>query len=41
MIDLKSLIKLNDKRKEIENLILEEIDFKKIEKENKGYNYLL
>ncbi|MDC0562543.1 single-stranded-DNA-specific exonuclease RecJ [Candidatus Pelagibacter ubique] len=31
----KSLIKLNDKRKEIENLILEEIDFKKIEKENK------
>ena len=35
MIDLKSLIKLNDKRKEIENLILEEIDFKKIEKENK------
>src|SRR6056300_143440 len=31
----KSLIKLNDKRKEIENLILEEIDFKKIEIENK------
>ncbi|MDC0578702.1 single-stranded-DNA-specific exonuclease RecJ [Candidatus Pelagibacter ubique] len=31
----KSLIKLNDKRKEIEDLILEEIDFKKIEKENK------
>ena len=31
----KSLIKLNDKRKEIESLILEEIDFKKIEKENK------
>ena len=31
----RSLIKLNDKRKEIENLILEEIDFKKIEKENK------
>ncbi|MDB9736043.1 single-stranded-DNA-specific exonuclease RecJ [Candidatus Pelagibacter ubique] len=31
----KFLIKLNDKRKEIENLILEEIDFKKIEKENK------
>ena len=31
----KSLIKLNDKRKKIENLILEEIDFKKIEKENK------
>ncbi len=30
-----SLIKLNNKRKEIENLILEEIDFKKIEKENK------
>ena len=29
------LIKLNNKRKEIENLILEEIDFKKIEKENK------
>ena len=32
----KSLIKLNDKRKEIENLILEEIDFKKIEVENKN-----
>ena len=32
----KSLIKLNDKRKEIENSILEEIDFQKIEKENKG-----
>ena len=31
----KSLIKLNDKRKEIENSILEEIDFKKIEIENK------
>ena len=31
----KSLIKLNDKRKKIENLILEEIDFKKIEKKNK------
>jgi len=31
----KSLIKLNNKRKEIENLILEEIDFKKIEDENK------
>ena len=31
----KTLIKLNDKRKEIENLILEEIDFKKIEIENK------
>ena len=31
----KSLIKLNNKRKEIENLILDEIDFKKIEKENK------
>ncbi|MDA7475819.1 single-stranded-DNA-specific exonuclease RecJ [Candidatus Pelagibacter ubique] len=31
----KSLIKLNDKRKKIENLILEEIDFKKIEIENK------
>ena len=30
-----SLIKLNNKRKEIENLILEEIDFKKIEDENK------
>jgi len=30
-----SLIKLNNKRKEIENLILEEIDFKKIEEENK------
>jgi single-stranded-DNA-specific exonuclease len=29
------LIKLNDKRKEIETLILNEIDFKKIEKENK------
>ena len=31
----KSLIKLNDKRKVIENLILEEIDFEKIEIENK------
>src|SRR6056300_986174 len=31
----KSLIKLNNKRKEIESLILEEIYFKKIEKENK------
>ncbi|MDA9200808.1 DHH family phosphoesterase, partial [Candidatus Pelagibacter ubique] len=31
----KSLIKLNDKRKKIENLILEDIDFKKIEIENK------
>ena len=30
-----ALIKLNDKRKEIENLILNEIDFQKIEKENK------
>jgi single-stranded-DNA-specific exonuclease len=30
-----SLIKLNNKRKKIENLILEEIDFKKIEEENK------
>ena len=29
------LIKLNNKRKEIENLILDEIDFQKIEKENK------
>ena len=29
------LIKLNNKRKEIETLILNEIDFKKIEKENK------
>ncbi|MDB9773370.1 single-stranded-DNA-specific exonuclease RecJ [Candidatus Pelagibacter sp.] len=29
------LIKLNNKRKEIENLILNEIDFHKIEKENK------
>jgi single-stranded-DNA-specific exonuclease len=29
------LIKLNDKRKEIETLILSEIDFQKIEKENK------
>jgi len=29
------LIKLNNKRKEIENLILDEIDFDKIEKENK------
>jgi single-stranded-DNA-specific exonuclease len=29
------LIKLNDKRKEIETLILNEIDFQKIEKENK------
>ena len=30
-----SLIKLNDKRKEIESLILSEIDFQKIEKDNK------
>jgi len=30
-----SLIRLNNKRKEIENLILDEIDFKKIEEENK------
>jgi single-stranded-DNA-specific exonuclease len=30
-----SLIKLNNKRKEIENLILEEINFKMIEEENK------
>jgi single-stranded-DNA-specific exonuclease len=29
------LIRLNDKRKEIENLILDQIDFKKIEKDNK------
>ena len=29
------LIKLNNKRKEIENLILNEVDFQKIEKENK------
>ncbi|MDB9827054.1 single-stranded-DNA-specific exonuclease RecJ [Candidatus Pelagibacter sp.] len=29
------LIKLNDKRKKIENLILDEINFQKIEKENK------
>ncbi len=29
------LIKLNDKRKKIESLILDEIDFEKIEKENK------
>jgi single-stranded-DNA-specific exonuclease len=29
------LIKLNNKRKEIENIILDEIDFRKIEKENK------
>ncbi|WP_415287086.1 single-stranded-DNA-specific exonuclease RecJ [Candidatus Pelagibacter sp. Uisw_104] len=29
------LIKLNNKRKEIENLVLDEIDFQKIEKENK------
>ena len=33
-IDL-NLIKLNNKRKEIETLILNEIDFQKIEKENK------
>ena len=32
----KDLIKLNDKRKEIETLILNEIDFQKIEKENKN-----
>ena len=31
----KHLIKLNDKRKEIEDLLLSEIDFQKIEKENK------
>ena len=31
----KELIKLNDKRKEIEKLILDEINFKKIENENK------
>ena len=30
-----SLIKLNNKRKEIENLILNDIDFQKIERENK------
>jgi len=30
------LIKLNNKRKEIETIILNEIDFQKIEKENKG-----
>ena len=30
-----NLIKLNNKRKEIESLVLNEIDFKKIEKENK------
>jgi len=30
------LIKLNNKRKEIETLILSEIDFQKIEKENRG-----
>ena len=30
------LIKLNDKRKKIESLILDEIDFEKIEKENKN-----
>ena len=29
------LIKLNNKRKEIETLILDEIDFQKIERENK------
>ncbi|WP_415309268.1 single-stranded-DNA-specific exonuclease RecJ [Candidatus Pelagibacter sp. Uisw_099_02] len=32
----KYLIKLNDKRKEIETLVLNEIDFQKIEKENKN-----
>ena len=32
----KHLIKLNNKRKEIETLILNEIDFEKIEKENKN-----
>ena len=32
----KDLIKLNNKRKEIETLILNEIDFQKIEKENKN-----
>jgi single-stranded-DNA-specific exonuclease len=31
-----NLIKLNNKRKEIESLVLNEIDFQKIEKENKG-----
>ena len=30
-----------NKRKEIETLILNEINFQKIEKENKGCNYLL
>ena len=37
IVNIKSieLIKLNNKRKEIETLILNEIDFKKIEKENK------
>ena len=37
VVNIKSieLIKLNNKRKEIETLILNEIDFKKIEKENK------
>jgi single-stranded-DNA-specific exonuclease len=34
-IKSKELIKLNEKRKEIEKLTLDEIDFKKIEKENK------
>ena len=34
-IDLIDLIKLNNKRKDIENLILNEIDFQKIDKENK------
>ena len=32
----KTLIKLNDKRKDIEKKILDEIDFKKIEKENQN-----
>ena len=37
IVNIKSneLIKLNNKRKEIETLILDEIDFQKIEKENK------
>ena len=35
MIELIGLIKLNEKRKKIENLILNDIDFQKIEKENK------
>ena len=37
VVNIKSneLIKLNNKRKEIETLILKEIDFQKIENENK------